>query len=215
MRGEGAAMWGNWQGIMDRFGSFPSHFPQELGFLRHLEAHPGDFLGALHTNEEQVRMWFYAYDSFLFNRKLSELIRSGEVPLALPILSSFNPQDWEPYRGFLAADGVGQPSLHYKEFPFVRIAARTTATLQKADIHHFEYKDRLAVFEFSLGKGSYATAFLMHLFRLASGLPVLPGIPLDDVDPKEFLGTGSLRSTLEKFGDFLKQREADMQSSLD
>ncbi|MBI2052858.1 MAG: hypothetical protein HYT34_01280 [Candidatus Ryanbacteria bacterium] len=52
--------------------------------------------------------------------------------------------------------------------------------------------------EFDLEKGSYATTFLTHLFRLMSGLPP-ENIEKETLDPKTVLGRPSLTKTFAKF----------------
>ncbi|MEK9148358.1 MAG: tRNA pseudouridine(13) synthase TruD [Patescibacteria group bacterium] len=207
--------WGNWAAIKEEIEKFPYHFHLELQLINHLLTHPDDFLGALHTIPDQIRLWMYAYDCFLFNRKLSELIRIGEVPTLLPLITSFNPRDWEPYREFLEGDEVKLPSRSYRDFPFVRVESRTWSTLQKIEIHGIELKSSLAVFAFSLPKGSYATTFLMNFFTLASGLPIVPGITAEKIDAKVLLGLGTLATTLERFKTVLEKREEDLSAGME
>ncbi|HEX7392720.1 MAG TPA: tRNA pseudouridine(13) synthase TruD [Thermoplasmata archaeon] len=63
-------------------------FPQKLTFERtmisHMKDNPGDYLGALKRLPKNLLMMFvHAYQSYLFNRILSERIRSG-MPLREP-----------------------------------------------------------------------------------------------------------------------------------
>tara|TARA_Y100000310_G_scaffold322593_1_gene381790 strand:+ start:2051 stop:3469 length:1419 start_codon:yes stop_codon:yes gene_type:complete len=211
IRSEIERQWGDWKTIQGLIDQFPYHFSIELKFINHLVEHPTDFLGALHTVPEQVRLWIYAYDSYLFNRKLSQLIQTGEVPFELPLLTSFNPKDWEPYQELLKEDGLDVPSRHYKKFPFVRVASRTWPVLQQVEIHNKALQDKLAVFAFSLPKGTYATTFLMNFFTLASGLPMVSGISHEELDAKALLQLGSLQSTLEQFQDVLRARKQDIE----
>lgn len=202
--------WGNWEGIKTLLDPFPSHFPIELKFIEHLIASPKDFLGALHAVPDQVRLWIYAYDSHLFNKKLSQLIREGEIPLELPLLTSFNPRDWELYQEFLREDGVDIPSRYYKKFPSIHVASRTWPVLQHVEVHGLTFQDKIAVFAFSLPKGAYATSFLMNFFTLASGLPIMPGITNEKIDAKALIGLGNTQSTLDRFRAVLELREQDI-----
>lgn len=203
-------IWGNWQAIKERIDRFPYHFSLECQLIDYLLGHHDDFLGALRTMPDQIRLWFYAYDCFLFNRKLSRLIQEGEVPSVLPLITSFSPRDWEPYRNFLAADEVKLPSRSYRNFPFVRVESRTWLTLQSIEVHSVAIRQKMAVFTFSLPKGSYATTFLMNFFTLASGLPIVPGISTEKIDARELLNLGTLTPTLEKFRTVLERREQDI-----
>jgi TruD family tRNA pseudouridine synthase len=206
-----AEKWGDWKAIWEIIDRFPYHFSIERAFIAHLIDHPRDFLGALREVSDQVRLWFYAYDSYLFNKKLSALIRSGEVPLSLPFLTSFNPLDWKPYEEYLKEDGIVLPARSWRDFPFVRVESRQCATLQSIEIHGAVFDRQIAVVSFSLPKGSYATSFLMDLFSLSSGLPALPGISDEEVDAKEVIGEGTLGPVLEKFKKVLDQRRADIE----
>lgn len=210
IRQEIATRWSRWSEILELIEPFPYHFNLEIQLIRHLALHPDDFLGALRTIPDQIRLWMYAYDCFLFNRRLSQLIPTGEVPTTLPLITSFNPRDWEPYREFLEADAVKLPSRSYRDFPFIRVESRTWPTLQTVDVHGVALQRQLALFAFSLPKGSYATAFLMNFFTLASGLPIVRGISTEKVDAKELLGLGTLGPTLERFQGILAQREQDI-----
>jgi len=210
IRDEIKAMWGNWPEIIKRIELFPYHFHLELTLIRHLAGHPANFLGALCTIPDQIRIWIYAYDSYLFNKKLSELIATGEVPLSLPLATSFNRVDWEPYQKFLQEDEVKMPTQSWRDFPFVRVASRAWPTLQEIKIHSTEFRDNLAIFVFSLPKGTYATTYLMNFFILSSGLPLPPGISTEQIDAKATVGLGSLAGTLERFRTVLEQRQQDI-----
>ncbi len=208
-----APLWGDWPQIVERLEPFPYHFHLELTLMRHLREHPTDFLGALHALPDQIRMWIYAYDSYLFNKKLSELIRTDTVPLELPLATSFSPRDWEPYQKFIQEDGLKLPTRAWRDFPFVRVASRTWPTLQEIKIHNVEFLDRLIIFSFSLPKGTYATTYLMNFFTLASGLPTPPGISTESIDAKSVLNMESLAGTLERFRAVLERREQDIETS--
>jgi tRNA pseudouridine13 synthase len=57
---------------------FPAHFKYERLMLRHLVSYPNDFLGAFRELPRKLRELFVqAFQSFLFNRFLSERIRQG------------------------------------------------------------------------------------------------------------------------------------------
>ncbi len=210
IREDAEGRWGDWRALREAFDRFPYHFGIERTFVAHLMERPDDFLGALREVPDQVRLWFYAYDSLLFNERLSALIRSGEVPLELPFLTSFRQEDWKPYAEYLARDGVSLPARSWRDFPFVRVESRKCATLQTVDIHKASFEGNVGAVSFFLPKGSYATSFLMNIFSLASGLPVVPGISMESVDPKAILGDGTLAPVLARFRTVLARRQADI-----
>lgn len=210
IRKELESLWGDWRSIKEKIGRFPYHFQLENQLIDHLVEKSDDFLGALQTIPDQIRLWLYAYDSYLFNRVLSKLIKQGDIPIGLPLITSFNPRDWDPYHDFLDGDGVILPSRVYRDFPFVRVESRTWPTLQSIDFHKGIFRDRFAIFAFTLPKGCYATTFLMNFFTLASGLPAIEGIPTESIDAKELLKMGTLAPTLERFKTVLERRAQDM-----
>lgn len=209
IRKEAEKQWRNWEVIRNMMSPFPSQFPSELRMLEYLSLHPGDFLGALKTIPDQVRLWVYAYASYLFNKKLSQEIQKEEVPVFLPLVTSPRSQDWELYKEFLKEDGVRLPSPVWRAFPFIRPASQEWSTLQKAEIHGVKFEEKIAAMAFSLPKGAYATSFLAHFFQLASHLPIVEGIDTVDIDAKEFLGLGSLRETLERFRPVIKKLQLE------
>ena len=198
-------LWGAWEQILTEIDRFPYHFSLERAMIHHLAEHPGDFTGALAAIPDQVKMWLYAYDSYIFNKKLSALIKTETVPMELPLASSFSPADWEPYLEYFREDGVAFPLRAWRDFSFVRVASRSWPTLQSVEFHDAVFHDRFAMFSFSLPKGAYATSYLMNLFTLSSGLPVPEGIATDPLDAKKVLGTGSLDDTLQRFRTVLER----------
>ncbi len=65
-------------------------FPQKLTFERmligHMKDHPGDHVGALRTLPRNLLMMFvHAYQSYMFNRIVSQRIREG-LPLGEPVV---------------------------------------------------------------------------------------------------------------------------------
>lgn len=212
LRKQLGSLWSNWRAIKEKIDRFSYHFQLERQLIDHLVEKPDDFLGALQTIPDQIRLWLYAYDSYLFNRLLSRFIKQGDIPTELPLITSFNSRDWEPYRDLLKGDGVTLPSRVYKDFPFVRVESRAWPTLQNIDFHHGIFYERFALFAFTLPKGCYATTFLMNFFTLASGLPAIEGIPMESIDAKELLKMGTLALTLERFKTVLERRTQDIAS---
>lgn len=203
-------LWGNWQAIKEKIKNFPYHFYLEIKLVNYLIQYPQDFVGALKTIPDQIRLWIYAYDGYLFNLKLSELISQGEIPLTLPFSTSFDKEDFKPYQKFLEAHSLKLPSVSYKNFPFIRLESRTCPTLQKIEIHNVKFLDKITVFAFSLPKAPYATTFLTNFFTLTSGLPLISGIPRDKIDAKKLIGEKPLFKTLERFKTVVERKQEDL-----
>ncbi len=65
---------------------FPPKLTFERSLIGHLVQKPGDYLGALRTLPQNLLMMFvHAYQSYLFNRMLSERVRSG-LSLRTPVV---------------------------------------------------------------------------------------------------------------------------------
>lgn len=209
IREESRQHWRNWGRIVEAMGLFPTRFPTELQILHSLVDHPNDFVGALKTIPDQVRLWIYAYASLLFNRRVSQAIQEGEVPSRLPFITSRYPADREWYKDFLREDGVQLPSPVYRTFPFLRtpsfVVPPAIPTLQNIEIHNVHFGNKMVVITFSLPKGAYATTFLAHLFQISSEAPFPSGIDTTIVDSKALLGFGSLTSIFERFHTVLKR----------
>jgi tRNA pseudouridine13 synthase len=65
---------------------FPSRFTFERVMISHLVENPGDYIGALRRLPRNLLMMFvHAYQSYMFNRMLSERLRRG-LPIHEPIV---------------------------------------------------------------------------------------------------------------------------------
>ena len=202
LRKQIATLWGNWEEIHTLIEPLGYSFRRELLLIEYLEKTPTDFLGALKLIPEQVQMWVFAYASFLFNRKLSEMIRAEKVPVALPLLLSGDQSDWELYRDFLEADDLKIPSPMFRDFPQIQVKSRAVKTVQGFKFDSFKIvpdQPKIGVISFTLPKGSYATTLLAHLFSLAGNIPVPEGISDIAVDSKEVLGYSAIAPMLEIF----------------
>jgi tRNA pseudouridine13 synthase len=64
---------------------YPKYYTFERSMIHHLVEHPDDWIGALNTTPDNLKMMFvHAYQSYIFNKILSERIRKG-IPLNEPI----------------------------------------------------------------------------------------------------------------------------------
>ena len=202
-------LWGDWTRILEKLSTLPNSFRTEIKMIRHLVLHPDDFTGALNTVPEQVKLWVYAYASFLFNTALSELIaREEEIPFSLPLALSGDPRAREFYGEFFDMHGIRPPFSSLRNFPYVQRMEKDVEVLKKITVYGRRIVPGGVILDFLLEKGSYATTFLAHLFTLSSGEPALPGISLEEVDSKALLGTGSIAGVKEnEFQELFKMRE--------
>lgn len=186
-------VWGDWKGIADIIEPLSYSFKSEQKMLFHLMEKPGDFVGALNQVPEQVKLWVYAYASYLFNKTLSTLIaHAEEIPLTLPLALSPTPYARELYDPFFKAHTISPffPTLRY--FPYVQKQEKEIETLKKFSLKGIGTTKEGVIIDFTLDKGSYATTFLSHAFILSSGTPLPEGISIAEVDAKKALGTGTI-----------------------
>lgn len=203
-RAEAQRNLGNWPKAEEIFTPLSYTMRHELVMIRHLKDRPRDFIGALNLIPEQVKLWIYAYTSYLFNRFLSfSVTRHPSYPRTLPLILSSDQNDHQIYRPFLAADQVPLNfSRNLRTFPFIRLARRTVKTKIIPQISGLKFLPEGVVISFDLEKGAYATTFLSHLFSLKTGLPVPEWVKTKEYDLKNILGTGSTeraKKVLEKY----------------
>lgn len=194
----------NWEKMIELFEHLPLTFYYELVMLNFLKEFRHDYVGALRSIPEITQICIYAYTSFLTNKILSSFVLTGqEPPSEIPLALSHEPADMKPYEQFLEADKVAVD--FYRELSrleFIKFAHRTIPSKVKPKIYGYKTVPEGLVIDFELGKGSYATTFLSHLFTLVEALPVPDWVQTKEYDLKELLGSGSLQQTMEKFGKY-------------
>jgi TruD family tRNA pseudouridine synthase len=204
LRDKAKEVLGDWYAMEDIFGPFPQTFAIELSMIKHLQAHPDDYIGALNTVQGQVRMWVYAVGSWLFNHKLSQLACSGkDIPDVLPLFLSHTRSDWNMYRDILEKTNMYPPNFNnLNPLGDIPRKHREVPTREFVDIHTTEVVPEGIILQFSLGKGSYATAFLSQIFNLVSGeAPAF--VKRDIVDTKKAIGEKDIQETCFYFKDVL------------
>ncbi|MCU0860024.1 MAG: tRNA pseudouridine(13) synthase TruD, partial [Thermoplasmata archaeon] len=163
-------------------------FPQKLTFERmligHLKDHPGDHVGALRTLPRNLLMMFvHAYQSYLFNRMLSQRIREGlplGVPvvgdLVLPLTKTGVPDHDTPIP--VTEDNLEKATRNCREgkafvsgliygsdsvFSDGRIGEIERAMVEAEGLKGSDFE--IATFSFSLNKGCYATGLLREFMK--------------------------------------------------
>lgn len=211
-------LWGDWSAILAEINKLPYSFKSEKKMLEHLAGHPGDFIGALNMVPEQIKLWVYAYASYLFNKTLSRLIAAEEdISMSLPLALSRDPRNEELYGDFFKAHKIAPPFSSLRNFPYVQKPEKDIETLKKFTLHGVETTDSGVVLDFFLEKASYATTFLSHLFVLSQGQPVPEGISTEEVDTKMILGGRTIQplrdGKLKKLFEMRKLQEVNKEES--
>ncbi len=204
-----AELWGDTGALSKAIEPLPHTFRNEKKMLLYLRDHPGDFIGALNQAPEQIKLWIYAYGSWLFNQMLSRLIihGNGDVPFMLPIPFSRNSRADQYYGSFFMDHRIRPPFRALRTFPYIRMQDNEIETLKQFTLHGSIFIPEGVALDFSLDKGVYATTFLAHFLTLSSGEPTPTFVRTGEVDSKSVFGTGSLMEVKKRFEEVFAMRE--------
>ncbi|MBI4132979.1 tRNA pseudouridine(13) synthase TruD [Candidatus Uhrbacteria bacterium] len=195
----------NWRMVREVYEACPYTLQYERRVLSALEggASPDRAIAGI---EDQMKLWVYAYMSFLNNRLLSRGAHGEALPQEIPIPLSDRSGDRSLYRTWLDADGVHEEAFKrlVRTFPFIRLTHRTLASrITVSDVHIAACPPGVAT-TFKLPRGAYATTFLMNLFLLSWGQPVPAWIQPEEVDAKKLFGTGTIEGARTYLGEYMK-----------
>jgi len=171
--------WGDFEGALE---VFPRFLDYEREILEHLARYPNDYVNAFRRLPYWIRrMFVHAYQSYLFNRILSERMRRG-LPLGEPVegdivrnglptipLPGFRTElaDGEPgdiERSVLEEEGVEPSDFEIRSMPEISAGGdRKPALLRVHRLSAEVIADDVYVVTFSLPRGGYATSFLREL----------------------------------------------------
>jgi len=209
LRKQANQQFGNWEEIIKLYEPFGFSLRFELLLLNYLKEFRHDYTGALRSISEQVKMWIYAYSSFVFNKVLSLAAADKfQVPTNLPLLLSNDPKDREVYRQFLEMDKIPLDfAQKIKRFDFIRFTLRYVETKLLPKILGYKILPEGVIISFDLPKGAYATTFLSHLFTLEGSLASV--VNPKKYDLKQVLGTGTMDPALKKLEKFIVARESE------
>ncbi|WEL23037.1 tRNA pseudouridine(13) synthase TruD [Candidatus Nanohalovita haloferacivicina] len=157
---------------------FPKKYRYEKTLLYHLTKHPEDYQGAIKRLPEGLQTLFiHAYQSWVYNRVLSQLLEDGwyqedyEIPLVGYKTDLKDEKPENIMEDVLEEEGVSQDDFRLSDFPELRSEGSYRRAF--ADFRNFEIldigddslnmaKNKMTV-KFDLPKGSYATVFLREI----------------------------------------------------
>jgi tRNA pseudouridine13 synthase len=144
---------------------YPTYLGYEKALLNHLVQHGGDYVGALRTLPRNLgRMFIHAYQSYVFNRALSECIRRGLSSETLPLVGlEVAPDDISAK--ILGEDGMETGDFRVDGMRELSSRGEYRNCYQAAEDFSYSVSEGDAVFEFSLSKGSYATVLLREFMK--------------------------------------------------
>lgn len=157
---------------------FPKKYRYEKTLLYHLTKHTEDYQGAIKRLPEGLQTLFiHAYQSWVYNRVLSQLLADGwyEEDYEIPLVGyKTDLKDEKPenlMEDILEEEGVSQDDFRLSDFPELRSEGSYRRAF--ADFRNFEVLDidedslnmarnKMTV-KFDLPKGSYATVLLREI----------------------------------------------------
>jgi tRNA pseudouridine13 synthase len=157
---------------------FPKRLTYERAMLNVLSQSPRDYAGALRKLPKKLRwMLVHGYQSFLFNKILSEMIGRGmdirgrEIPL-FGYSSSFSPgEQGEIEKRILEEEGIEPKDFEIKSMPelsskgFMRRASLDVSLKFETEGDEVNNGKLKAVFHFILPPGSYATVVMREFMK--------------------------------------------------
>ncbi|PSG99425.1 MAG: tRNA pseudouridine(13) synthase TruD [Nanohaloarchaea archaeon SW_7_43_1] len=166
--------------VEDAAEKFPEQYRYEKALLYHLTKNPGDYKGAIKRLPDGLQQLFvHAYQSWVFNRALSQLVENGwyEPEYEIPLVGyKTDLKDGKPenlIEKVLEEENVSQEDFRLQNFPDLR--SEGTYRRAFADFRNFDVleigEDNLNMnmnkmtVKFDLPKGAYATVFLREIMK--------------------------------------------------
>ncbi|GEM_PF-382257 len=205
--------YGAWPRALELARRFPFTLRDEICVMQSLSQAPHKTRQALGLIQAQVKLWIYAYGSWLINRRLSEaLVANQSLPaeLALP-LSSHGPLP--EYQELMRRDGTLGYLEALKYFPYVRPSDKKIQTRITPQDFLWKQIPQGWIVRFALGKGAYATACLAHVFSLYELTPVPEWVQGGEIDALRDMGDGSIAPLHARFASVLLRRDVRSEDS--
>lgn len=204
VRAQATENYGDWREMKRIMAHLPFTFSNELNILNYFIRNSANFIGALYAIREVTRLCVYAYASLLFNRYLSQMADQGKKPLEfLPLLTSDDPADQALYANWLKEDNIADIKSAVEPLTFIALKKRLVPTRVFAvNARALPLADGV-ITHFCLPKGSYATTYLMNMFKLWQGYPLPTWISQQEYDTLELLGVGSIAQAKERLKKFV------------
>jgi len=201
------AAYGDWDRMLALCEHFPFTLRDEAKVLQALKQDDRKTRQALAQIKEQVRLWVYAYGSWLVNRAISQAVSTGQtLPSQLPM--PFHPNGPLPlYKEFMEADKTSDFVNVLANYPYINMSDKTIPTVMMPKGLEAKEIPEGWIVRFELGKGAYATSLMSHLIRMYEGLPIPDWAPQTPVDALKVYGEGSIEDLRPAFAPYLVRRD--------
>ena len=205
IRDEAFEKYGNWAEMEKIMSILPYTFRCELMILNKLKEDDSSLgvIKAISVIPEQVKLWVYAYASYLANILLSAISKeSTPPPEKIPLVISRNREVQNIYQSILDRDKTRDFFRKLRAFPFIYInEISEIPTKIYPKINHFAVVPEGVIVNFDLSKGAYASTFLNYFFEMTEYESVITSEDKAKfIDLKKVLGTGSIEDLYKKFG---------------
>lgn len=200
LKKQGEKLYPDYKGVIKLFEQLPYSFFQELRILDYLVNNPTDYVGALMEIKDSITICIYAYSSLLFNKYISLYSKEkGCTNETFPLLLSDDRADHKIYKKFLDEDKTVNFLENLRPLKHLFFKPRQLAA--RIFLKNIKYKffNGGVIINFFLPRGAYATTFLSNIFELHEGAPMPEWVNGDEIDAKEMLGQGSLKTLREYF----------------
>ncbi|MFP4190211.1 MAG: tRNA pseudouridine(13) synthase TruD [Candidatus Woesearchaeota archaeon] len=148
---------------------------------QHLRENENDFVGALNTLHNNILTFLvHSYQSHLWNKIVERVIEKEGIEfieksdiIPIPGFSSDCEEKFvEEYDGVLEEEGISERDFIIKEMPRLSCEGSEREVLMRISDFAYGYREddifkkkKKCELSFSLGKGSYATTLIEHLFN--------------------------------------------------
>ena len=199
--------YGDWDRMLKYTEHFPFTLKDETKVIQSLMQDSRKTRIALSQIKDQVRLWVYAYGSWLVNRAISRAVANGDsLPADIPM--PFSPSGPLPlYEEFMQQDGTLDFVNALANYSYINVQDRTIPAVMRPKGLEAREIDEGWVVRFELGKGAYATSLLSHLVRMHEGMPIPDWAPTTPIDALEVMGDGKIEDLRPRFGSFMKRRD--------
>lgn len=200
IRSKAEEFWGDWEMMRQELRVLPYFFRYEIKLLETLIETGGKYLLGLKAIDSQTKLFVFAYNSYCFNKLLSNYANSGKpIPETLPLISSHS-EVLECYKEVLSQEELQSLQLDQEAISFLGMQKRRDIpTVIRPKIHKVMILPTGYIFSFSLAKGAYATTFLTEFFELYTGRPIPDWVDRNRYDIKASLGETPVKETEGKF----------------
>ena len=160
-----AEHWGEWKEILK---VWPKNLGMEASVINYLVQYPNDYANALRKLPKNLRrMFIHAYQSYVFNRTLSELIERGVEVEKLPIVgyeTHLEGEIKEIIQQILKEDDITLEHFRLKRYPTISEKGEyRNAWIRVENLKILKAKNKTIQMRFTLRKGIYATTVLEYI----------------------------------------------------